>query len=232
MTKIHSPFYKERYDRFISFCQNNPTSSDDYEIHHILPKCLGGTDDESNLVKLTTRQHFVAHWMLWKAYMTRGLAYAFYLMMVVNKNHTGRTRRINSKTYALLKKHKSQTQSVKNSERWKDPVWADNMRKILSEAALTPKEKERRSKNALKYNNLYKEKRSKEHTARWENKEWADMVSQRMKDANTKRKIVVVDGVEYPGAQQAAEKFNITKPTVRSRIKSCNFPGWSYKTEM
>ena len=232
MTTLHSPFYKERYERFIAHCMKNPTTSDNCEIHHILPKCLGGTDDKTNLIKLTTRQHFVAHWMLWKAYMTRGLAYAFYLMMVVNKNHAGRTRRINSKTYALLKKHKSQTQSIKNSERWKDPSWADNMKKILSAAASTPKEKERRSKQASLFNEVNKEKKSKEHTTRWKNKEWADMVSQRMRDANTKRKIVIVDGVEYPGAQQVAEKYNITKPTVRSRIKSSNFPGWSYKSTM
>ena len=207
----------------------NPTDSEDYEIHHIIPKCLGGTDGNINLIKLSTRQHFVAHWMLWKAYMTQGLAYAFFMMMVVNKNHVGRTRRINSKTYALLKKHKSQLQSLKNTERWEDPIWAEKMSKILSAAASTPKEKARRSKNALKYNEIYKEKKSKEHTARWQDEEWANMVSQRMKEANTKRKSIIVDGVEYAGAQQVAEKFNITKPAVRFRIKSSNFIGWDYK---
>lgn len=31
------------------------------ERHHILPKALGGSDDSSNLVALTAREHFVAH---------------------------------------------------------------------------------------------------------------------------------------------------------------------------
>lgn len=35
-----------------------------YEIHHIIPKCIGGTDDENNLTKLTYREHFLAHWLL------------------------------------------------------------------------------------------------------------------------------------------------------------------------
>ncbi len=225
----YNVFYLKRYEKLIDYCKDNPPTNADYEVHHIIPKCLGGSDSETNLIKISTRQHFVAHWILWKAYMTQGVAHAFFMMMIVNKNHAGRNRRINSKTYALLKKHRSQMQSLKNTERWEDPIWAKKMSKILSAAASTPKEKERRSKNALKYNKIYKEKRSKEHTARWQDEEWANMVSQRMRETNTKRKIVIVDDIEYIGAQQVAEKFNITKPAVRFRIKSPNFPNWKYK---
>jgi hypothetical protein len=32
--------------------------------HHILPRAMGGTDEESNLVFLTPRQHLVAHLLL------------------------------------------------------------------------------------------------------------------------------------------------------------------------
>jgi len=38
------------------------------ETHHILPRCLGGTDDISNLVELTPEEHFVAHQLLVKIY--------------------------------------------------------------------------------------------------------------------------------------------------------------------
>jgi hypothetical protein len=34
------------------------------ERHHILPRALGGKDDASNLVRLTAREHFVAHALL------------------------------------------------------------------------------------------------------------------------------------------------------------------------
>lgn len=36
------------------------------EQHHILPKTLGGSDDRSNLVFLTAREHFLAHMLLAK----------------------------------------------------------------------------------------------------------------------------------------------------------------------
>ena len=35
-----------------------------FEVHHIIPKSLGGTNDQSNLVKLTAREHFIAHCLL------------------------------------------------------------------------------------------------------------------------------------------------------------------------
>lgn len=35
-----------------------------YERHHITPKSLGGTDDDTNLVLLTLKEHFVCHLLL------------------------------------------------------------------------------------------------------------------------------------------------------------------------
>ena len=39
-----------------------------YENHHIIPKCLGRTNDKENMVLLTAREHFLAHWLLHKMY--------------------------------------------------------------------------------------------------------------------------------------------------------------------
>ena len=36
------------------------------ERHHILPRCMGGSNDSSNLVALTAREHFLAHMLLGK----------------------------------------------------------------------------------------------------------------------------------------------------------------------
>src|SRR5882672_8941090 len=41
-----------------------------YERHHIMPKCMGGTNDFWNIVNLTFREHFLVHWILPK--MTTG----------------------------------------------------------------------------------------------------------------------------------------------------------------
>lgn len=31
------------------------------EVHHILPKCLGGSENKKNLAILTAREHYIAH---------------------------------------------------------------------------------------------------------------------------------------------------------------------------
>lgn len=36
------------------------------ERHHIKPRCIGGSNSERNLVKLTYREHFLIHWLLTK----------------------------------------------------------------------------------------------------------------------------------------------------------------------
>ena len=40
------------------------------EKHHIIPKSIGGSDDKSNLVSLTAKEHFICHRLLPK--MTHG----------------------------------------------------------------------------------------------------------------------------------------------------------------
>jgi hypothetical protein len=37
-----------------------------YHKHHIIPKHMGGTDEPSNLIKLTVEQHAEAHKKLWE----------------------------------------------------------------------------------------------------------------------------------------------------------------------
>lgn len=36
----------------------------EYDLHHIIPRSLGGSDDKINLVLLTPREHFIAHLLL------------------------------------------------------------------------------------------------------------------------------------------------------------------------
>jgi hypothetical protein len=48
------------------------------EKHHIIPRCLGGSNDLDNLVYLTAREHFICHWLLHRANPNeRKLAIAF-----------------------------------------------------------------------------------------------------------------------------------------------------------
>ncbi len=55
-----------RYDKFINSLKKN-RDLETFEVHHIIPKCMGGGDNKSNLIKLTPREHFIAHLMLHRA---------------------------------------------------------------------------------------------------------------------------------------------------------------------
>lgn len=56
--------YKHIYDRLITRAKAREHVVELYEIHHITPKSWGGDDADDNLVKLTLREHFIAHLLL------------------------------------------------------------------------------------------------------------------------------------------------------------------------
>jgi hypothetical protein len=57
--------YKRIYDELITRGKNRVP--DGYvERHHIVPRCMGGTDDSNNMVALTAEEHYLAHLLLVK----------------------------------------------------------------------------------------------------------------------------------------------------------------------
>ncbi len=112
----------DRYNRFIDSLKNQDIIGD-YEVHHIVPRSLGGTDAPENLIKLTLRQHYIAHWMLWKAH--KGvMAQAFFMM-----NHDSKYKRIGSKGYAKLRTEAKANMSRKRKEYMANPAARENLRK-------------------------------------------------------------------------------------------------------
>lgn len=43
---------------------HNKQRNDGYQTHHIIPRCFGGTDDDTNLVVLTYKEHRICHRLL------------------------------------------------------------------------------------------------------------------------------------------------------------------------
>lgn len=70
-----------------------------YEIHHIIPKCIGGNDDKENLVKLSPREHFIAHKLLCKIYSYSGIRYAFCMMVYTSMNFVKNKQNCSTKRY-------------------------------------------------------------------------------------------------------------------------------------
>lgn len=120
--------YQAHYDNLISRALTR--STDFYtETHHIIPRCMGGPDEQSNLVKLTPEEHFVAHQLLVKIYpKNQKLIYAAAMM---TKGHNG--KRANNKFYGWIRKRFAETHSaaMKGQKRPKTKEHIENHRKSL-----------------------------------------------------------------------------------------------------
>jgi hypothetical protein len=109
--------YEIHYNRLIESAQNRVL--EDYtELHHIIPRCMGGTDKTTNLVDLTPEEHFVAHQLLTKMYPDNAsLRYAANLMG--NRNN---------KSYGWLKRGVSRSMKAAN------PMMNEESRKKMGES--------------------------------------------------------------------------------------------------
>lgn len=102
------------YDDLISSRKTRIVDSDVYyEKHHIVMKSMGGTDEPENLVMLTAREHFLAHWLLWRIYKNRQSALAFSMMK------RGKNRKIeSSREYAEIREALSLSQMGDKNHRF------------------------------------------------------------------------------------------------------------------
>lgn len=91
--------YIEHYNRLIERARSRLLEGYS-ERHHIVPKCVGGTDEESNLVSLTPEEHYVAHQMLVKMYPGDMRILKAATMMAINANG----KRPNNRLYGWLKR--------------------------------------------------------------------------------------------------------------------------------
>lgn len=82
---------QKTYNEFIENILNTRgrfACGDEYhERHHIVPKCVGGGNEEENLIDLFAREHYEAHRMLAEENPeNRGLVYAWSCMAFVSRN--------------------------------------------------------------------------------------------------------------------------------------------------
>lgn len=95
--------YEKLYNQIIDNRKCFPLTKTQYgENHHILPRSLGGTDVDSNMVKLTAREHFLCHYCLLK--MQRLDSKNWYKMyFAFNMFRTPGLKYVNSRFYEKLK---------------------------------------------------------------------------------------------------------------------------------
>ena len=116
--------YIKHYERLIMRAQNRSILPGVYfEKHHIVPKCLGGLDDSTNIVNLLPEEHFVAHQLLVKINPGNPKLVFAVIIMTGKKENISR----NNKMYAWLKKRVSKAKTGRK--------YSEESKKKMSESA-------------------------------------------------------------------------------------------------
>ena len=98
------------------------------ENHHILPKCMGGSDEPKNLVILTAREHFVAHWLLHRMHPNHsGLSYAFTAICIWASS---KNSRYTPSSRAVEEAKKARSTHISRKMRENNPMKSPEMREL------------------------------------------------------------------------------------------------------
>jgi hypothetical protein len=151
--------YTSLYYRIIAHRRANPLEANLYgELHHVIPKSMGGSNDHDNLIKLSAREHFICHVLLTK--MTAGPdLYKMKTALIAMCNLRSRWNRRHEFSFNSRLFEKAKT----------GLVFSDEHRRKISEAAVRqfqdPTQRLKASENAKKrrYSEETKLKMSKSH---------------------------------------------------------------------
>lgn len=98
------------------------------EFHHILPKALNGTNDNINLIYLSTREHYICHYLLTKFTINDGYYKMLCAFQYMNmKSKTTKYRYSNSRLYEKLKIELRKETSKFQKKLWSDPEYKQLM---------------------------------------------------------------------------------------------------------
>jgi hypothetical protein len=102
------------------------------ESHHIVPRCMGGSDAKKNRVLLTPEEHFVAHQLLTKMHpLHPGLAIAAATMATDNRNG----KRAGNKLYGWLRRRAAAANSLRRKGVKRSPETCKRISDVLKASA-------------------------------------------------------------------------------------------------
>lgn len=100
--------YSRIYNQLIAAARMQPPTGYT-ETHHVIPRCMGGLNEPSNLVQLTAKQHFVAHHLLFKIHGGLRLAHAWFNMCRVGRGQD--CRLVNARLFERARTTRAQLMS-------------------------------------------------------------------------------------------------------------------------
>ena len=109
--------YQKIYNNIVGRGQNRILEGYS-EKHHIVPKCMGGTDEVTNLVSLTPEEHYLCHLLLVKIHPKNIRLVKAAMFMVSSNNNVKR----NNKAYGWLKRQYSEYMRGPNNPQKINPI--------------------------------------------------------------------------------------------------------------
>lgn len=219
--------YKKIYDNLIRSRKASPPTGY-FERHHIIPKCIGGSDEDTNLVNLTPEEHFIAHKLLAKMFPGNyKLVKAVICMGMSSRTH----QRQFSKSYGWERRQMSILQSGEGNPfygkhhteehikymssfmKGREITWGDKISKTKREnpAKWTEESKLKHSINQSGSNNgMYNRKHSKESIDKMKSNRPDQNGSN-----NPSAKAVIVNGIQYDTMKAASEATGLSMYKLR-----------------
>lgn len=219
-----------------------------HEKHHILPKCMGGGNEEENLIDLFAREHFVAHKLLAEENPNSdSLMYAWWMLAHIDG------REITEEEYeeariAFSHKMKTRTFSEEHrrklseagkgrqfTEEWyrkqseshkgkpgpnKGKPMSDEVKQKLSEANKNPSQETRKKMSDAKKGTIpwNKNKKLSEEFCK-KNSESHKGLQVGASNPRARKVIRLSDNQIYDTLKECAAKNNMTEKMIRSRCK-------------
>jgi hypothetical protein len=162
-----------------------------YELHHILPKCLGGTNSKENLVNLTAKEHFICHRLLCEIYPeNEKLKFALWMMCNSKNQNQGNRHVPSSKVYERIRT--SHAEFLSNHMKGAEPInkgvpMSDTQKKKISDSNKGKKmseeciEKRKASRKGFQFSEESKKRISEGNTGKIRTKEFKDNLSKMYK---------------------------------------------------
>lgn len=222
------------------------------ETHHIIPKCVGGTNDSWNLVKLTAKEHFICHLLLCEIYpKNKKLRFALWNMCNVSRDYQERYK-VSGKLYEIIRKEYSESVSGENNPRYGVKLTDDIKQKIsngrigkyvgdknpffgkihtdeVKEKLRITSSKHRHSDETKLKMSLTRKGKPSGRKGKVNSEEHRNKIKESLKKVGHPKpssKKCSINGLTFNSAVEASKHFNMPDSSVRDRIRNKNFPTW------
>ena len=202
-----------------------------HERHHIVPRCLGGTNDTNNLIDLFAKEHFIAHKLLAEENPNNHQLIQAYGAMAFVKGKGQERYKLTPEEYELAREALSLSLKEKYKDKTKHPCYgthlSDEHKKKISEANRRNQyckgrilSEETKRKIGLANSNPSEETRRKQSEAQ---------KARNLKGDNNPRARKIIrlsDGKVYGCIKEAAEDNGIKYSTFKNQLRNnrlCNF---------